>query len=137
MYLLESSQDREWDRWLLVLAVEHRRSMGRFFDFAKRRIVGYIVFWVLVLLFLGLFYKGDQPAQAGALLILGLAFLGSVLYTRRMKRRQRARREAEKVAKQMQQTYQAYSIQQAAQVQRAQQAAPAQPTQPVRRTGGR
>jgi len=111
--------------------------MGRFFDFAKRRIVGYIVFWVLVLLFLGLFYKGDQPAQAGALLILGLAFLGSVLYTRRMKRRQRARREAEKVAKQMQQTYQAYSIQQAAQVQRAQQAAPAQPTQPVRRTGGR
>ena len=137
MYLLESSQDREWDRWLLVLGAEHRRSMGRFFDFAKRRIVGYIVFWVLVLLFLGLFYKGDQPAQAGALLILGLAFLGSVLYTRRMKRRQRARREAEKVAKQMQQTYQAYSIQQAAQVQRAQQAAPAQPTQPVRRTGGR
>ena len=80
--------------------------MGRFFDFAKRRIVGYILFWVLALLFLGLFYKGDQPAQAGVLLILGLAFLGSLLYTRRMKRRQRARREAERIAKQMQEAYQ-------------------------------
>jgi hypothetical protein len=134
---LESSQDREWDRWLLVLAPEHGQSMGRFFDFAKRRIVGYIVFWVLALLFLGLFYKGDQPAQAGALLILGLAFLVSLLYTRRMKRRQRARREAEKVAKQMQQAYQTYQIQQAAQMKRAPQAPPAPPAQPVRRTGDR
>src|SRR6059036_716969 len=70
-------------------------SMGRFFDFAKRRIVGYIVFWILVLLFLGVFYQGNAPAQAGGLFILGLAFIGSLLYTRRMKRRQRARREAE------------------------------------------
>src|SRR5256885_15876533 len=68
-------------------------SMGRFFDFAKRRIVGYIVFWILVLLFLGVFYQGNAPAQAGGLFILGLAFIGSLLYTRRMKRRQRARRE--------------------------------------------
>jgi hypothetical protein len=110
--------------------------MGRFFDFAKRRIVGYILFWVLALLFLGLFYKGDQPAQAGVLLILGLAFLGSLLFTRRMKRRQRARREAERIAKQMQQAYQM----QVAQTQRAQQIAaaqPAQPAQPMPRTGGR
>src|SRR6267378_4336477 len=110
--------------------------MDRFFDFAKRRIVGYILFWVLALLFLGLFYKGDQPAQAGALLILGLAFLGSLLYTRRMKRRQRARREAERIAKQLQQAYQM----QVAQMQRAQQIAaaqPAQPAQPMQRTGGR
>ena len=107
--------------------------MGRFFDFAKRRIVGYIVFWILVLLFLGIFYKGDQPAQASALLILGLAFLGSLLYTRRMKRRQRARREAERVQKQMQQAYQ---VQQTEQMRRAQQMPQAQQVQPTRRTGG-
>jgi hypothetical protein len=69
--------------------------MGRVFDFAKRRIVGYVVFWMLVLLFLGIFYPGNQPAQAGALIVVGFAFLGSLLYTRRMKRKQRARREAE------------------------------------------
>src|SRR2546422_6670988 len=80
--------------------------MGRFFDFAKRRIVGYIVFWILVLLFLGVFYQGNSPAQAGGLFILGVAFIGSLLYTRRMKRRQRARREAGQQAKQMQQAYQ-------------------------------
>src|SRR2546428_9388352 len=73
-------------------------SMGRFFDFAKRRIVGYIVFWILVLLFLGVFYQGNAPAQAGGLFILGLAFIGSLLYTRRMKRRQRARRGAGETA---------------------------------------
>src|SRR2546427_6731398 len=78
-------------------------SMGRFFDFAKRRIVGYIVFWILVLLFLGVFYQGNPPAQAGGLFILGVAFFGSLLYTRRMKRRQRARREAGQQGKQMQQ----------------------------------
>ncbi len=81
-------------------------SMGRFFDFAKRRIVGYIVFWILVLLFIGIFYQGNPPAQVGGLFILGLAFSGSLLYTRRMKRRQRARREAEQRAEQMQQAYQ-------------------------------
>src|SRR5256885_15390275 len=70
-------------------------SMGRFFDFAKRRIVGYIVSWILVLLFLGVFYQGNPPAQAGGLFILGVAFIGSLLYTRRMKRRQRARRGTE------------------------------------------
>src|SRR3989442_10260544 len=75
-------------------------SMGRFFDFAKRRIVGYIVSWILVLLFLGVFYQGNPPAQAGGLFILGVAFIGSLLYTRRMKRRQRARRGAGKKAKQ-------------------------------------
>ena len=67
--------------------------MGRVFDFAKRRIAGYIVFWILVLLFLGFFYKGNQPAQAAWLFVLALAFIGSLLYTRRMKRKQRERRE--------------------------------------------
>ena len=68
--------------------------MGRVFDFAKRRIAGYLVFWFLVLLFLGIFFDGDRPAQTAWLFVLALAFIGSLLYTRRMKRRQRARREA-------------------------------------------
>ena len=108
--------------------------MGRFFDFAKRRIVGYIVFWVLVLLFLGLFYQGDPPAQAGGLFILGLAFIGSLLYTRRMKRKQRARREADERAKQMQQMAQAQTAQQMLQAQQAQRM---RQTQQTRQTGGR
>ncbi len=114
--------------------------MGRFFDFAKRRIVGYIVFWVLVLLFLGLFYQGDPPAQAGGLFILGLAFIGSLLYTRRMKRKQRARREADEQAKQMQQAYQMQQMAQAQSVQQmlqAQQAQRMRQTQQTRQTGGR
>ena len=68
--------------------------MSRVFDFAKRRIAGYIVFWVLVLFLLGIFYNDNRPAQAGGLFILGFAFIGSLLYTRRLKRKQRARREA-------------------------------------------
>jgi len=68
--------------------------MGRVFDFAKRRIAGYIVFWILVFLFVGLFYKGDPPAQAAGLFVLSLAFIGSLLFTRRMKRKQRERRQA-------------------------------------------
>jgi thiol:disulfide interchange protein len=107
--------------------------MGRVFDFAKRRIVGYIVFWTLVLLFLGVFYKGNPSTQAGALFVLALAFLGSLWYTRRMKRRQRARREAERIQKQMQQAYQ---VQQMEQMRRAQQMPQAQQVQPTRRTGG-
>lgn len=67
--------------------------MGRVFDFAKRRIAGYIVFWVLVLFLLGIFYNDNRPAQAGGLFILAFAFIGSLLYTRRLKRKQRARRE--------------------------------------------
>jgi len=77
--------------------------MGRVFDFAKRRIAGYIIFWILVLLFLGLFYGNDRPAQAGALFVLGFAFTGSLLYTRRLKRKQRTRREAREAAQRMQQ----------------------------------
>jgi len=111
-------------------------SMGRFFDFAKRRIVGYIVFWILVLLFLGVFYQGNPPAQAGGLFILGVAFFGSLLYTRRMKRRQRARREAEQQAKQVQQAYQMQqmALMQAPPMGQTQQA---QRPQPPPRTGGR
>src|SRR5437867_13145080 len=54
------------------------RPMGRVFDFAKRRIAGYIVFWILVLLVLGLFEGNDGPAQAGALFVLGLRVTGSL-----------------------------------------------------------
>src|SRR5438034_9575775 len=78
------------------------RTMGRVFDFAKRRIAGYIVFWILVLLVLGLFYGNDRPAQAGALFVLGFAFICSLLYTRRLNRKQRARREARAAAQRMQ-----------------------------------
>lgn len=77
--------------------------MGRVFDFAKRRIAGYIVFWFLVLLFLGMFYRDNPPAQAGGLFILAVGFIGSLLYTRRLKRKQKARREAAKQAQSMQQ----------------------------------
>lgn len=68
--------------------------MGRVTDFAKRRIAGYIIFWILVFLFVGLFFNGNPPAQASGLFVLFLAFLGSLLYTRRMKRKQRERRQA-------------------------------------------
>jgi len=116
--------------------MQRATSMGRFFDFAKRRIVGYILFWILVLLFLGIFYQGNPPAQAGGLFILGLAFSGSLLYTRRMKRRQRARRESEQQAEQMQQAYQMRqtALMQAPPMGQAQQAPRLQPPP---RTGGR
>src|SRR5438034_761152 len=58
--------------------------------------------WTLVLLVLGLFYGNDRPAQAGALFVLGFAFIGSLLHTRRLKRKQRARREAREAAQRMQ-----------------------------------
>ena len=102
--------------------------MGRVFDFAKRRIAGYIVFWILVLLFLGLFYGDDHPAQAGALFILVVVFIGSLLYTRRLKGKQRARREAREAAQRMQQA-------QAMQV--VQRMPPAPQTQPTNQMPGR
>ena len=68
--------------------------MGRVTDFAKRRIAGYIVFWILVFVTLSIFYNGDRPAQAAWLFVLALGFVGSLLYTRRMKRKQRERRAA-------------------------------------------
>src|SRR2546426_6847305 len=109
--------------------------MGRFFDFAKRRIVGYIVSWILVLLFLGVFYQGNPPAQAGGLFILGVAFIGSLLYTRRMKRRQRARRGAEQQAEKKQKADQ---MQQKALMQAPPkgQAQPTPPLQTAPPTGG-
>ena len=70
--------------------------MGRLWDFVKRRIVGYLVFWIVVLFVVGL-YKGDQPAQAG-IFILAFAFTMSYAYTSRMKRRQREWRELAKRA---------------------------------------
>ena len=102
--------------------------MGRVFDFAKRRIAGYIVFWILVLLFLGLFYGNDPPAQAGALFILAIAFIGSLLYTRRLKRKQRNRREAREAA---------FRMQQAPAIQPPQRTPPPPPTEPIEQMPGR
>jgi hypothetical protein len=101
--------------------------MGRVFDFAKRRIAGYIVFWILVLLFLGIFYGNDPPAQAGALFILAIAFIGSLLYTRRLKRKQRTRRE----------TQAALRMQQAQPVQPPQRTPPPPQRQPIEQMPGR
>jgi len=101
--------------------------MGRVFDFAKRRIAGYIVFWILVLLFLGIFYGNDPPAQAGALFILVIAFIGSLLFTRRLKRKQRARRETRDAALRM---HQAQAVQ-------PPQRTPPPPRQPIEQMPGR
>jgi len=102
--------------------------MGRVFDFAKRRIAGYIVFWTLVLLFIGLFYGNDPPAQAGALFILAIGFFGSLLYTRRLKRKQRNRRETREAALRMQQ---------AQAIQAPQRSPPPAPSQPMKQMPGR
>jgi hypothetical protein len=113
--------------------------MGRFFDFAKRRIVGYIVFWSLVILLVVLF----APSQAGWLVVFGLAFIGSLLYTRRMKRNQQARRAAKDQAQRMRQWQQAtwaYHMRLAQRAQAAQparQVPPTRPAQPPQPPGGR
>src|SRR6058998_3693511 len=125
--LLEWSHPCDRDRWLLVLGGRADERMGRVFDFAKRRIAGYIVFWILVLLFLGIFYRNDPPAQAGALFILVIAFIGSLLYTRRLKRKQRARRETRDAALRMQQ----------AQAVQPPQRTPPPPRQPIEQMPGR
>jgi hypothetical protein len=115
----------------------HRRGMGWVFDFAKRRIAGYIIFWSLVIFLLVFVFQGDTPAQAGWLVVFGLAFVGSLVYTRRMKRGQRARRAAAEQAERMQQWQaqwaqwqQMQRIQQMRQSQQAQQTPPTPPTQP-------
>ena len=68
--------------------------MGRVFDFAKRRIAGYIVFWIVTLFIIVSVFKGNQPANAAGIFILAFALTMSFAFTGRMKRRQRARREA-------------------------------------------
>lgn len=70
--------------------------MGRTVDFAKRRIAGYVVFWVVILFFVVVLYNGNQPTQASGLFILAVAATASFAYTRRMKRRQREARERAK-----------------------------------------
>ncbi len=70
--------------------------MGRVWDFAKRRIAGYIVFWLVVVFVIYVFYKGNLPAQAG-IFILAFAFTVSVAFTGRMKRKQRERREVSRL----------------------------------------
>ncbi len=66
--------------------------MGRTVDFAKRRIAGYIVFWIVALFFIYVLYNGSQPSQAAILFMIALAVNVSLAVTRRMKRRQRERR---------------------------------------------
>lgn len=68
--------------------------MGRVGDFAKRRIVGYLVFWIVALLVVRYFYEGQRPTEASWVFLVALAFTVSLLVTRRMKRRQRERRLA-------------------------------------------
>lgn len=72
--------------------------MGRATDFAKRRVAGYIVFWIVVLFIVYFVYEGDQPAKATWIFVLVVAFTSSLAYTRRMKRKQRERREAARQA---------------------------------------
>ncbi|OGS48308.1 MAG: hypothetical protein A3K68_01145 [Euryarchaeota archaeon RBG_16_68_13] len=66
--------------------------MGRVGDFAKRRIAGYVVFWIIVIMVVDWLYKGQRPTEASWLFVLAIAFTASLLFTRRMKRKQRQRR---------------------------------------------
>ncbi len=66
--------------------------MGRAVDFAKRRVAGYAVFWVVILFLVYVLYRGDQPTQASGLFILAAAVTASLAYTRRTKRKQREAR---------------------------------------------
>jgi len=61
MYLWNGRADA-MGRWLLVPASKTDWTMAgyRFREAADR---GLIVFWILVLLFLGLFYGNDRPAK--------------------------------------------------------------------------
>ncbi len=68
--------------------------MGRTVDFAKRRIAGYIVFWLVVLFILYVLYRGQQLSPLTGLLVLVVGFILSLAYTRRMKRKQREARLA-------------------------------------------
>ncbi len=68
--------------------------MGRTVDFAKRRIAGDAVFWLVIFFVAYFLYQGQQLTQAAWLLLLALAFTVSLAYTRRMKRRQRRARQA-------------------------------------------
>jgi len=70
--------------------------MGRAVDFAKRRIAGYVVSWLVILFLVYVLYRGNQPTQASGLLILAVAVTASLAYTRRMKRKQRAARAQER-----------------------------------------
>ncbi len=65
--------------------------MGRTADFAKRRIVGYVVFWAVVLFVIYVLYNGNQPSQAATLFMIAVAVNASLAVTRRMRRRQRHR----------------------------------------------
>lgn len=68
--------------------------MSRAADFAKRRIAGFLVFWLVVLFFVYVLFRGGQTTPAAGVLILAVAVSASLAYTRRMKRRQReARRQ--------------------------------------------
>ena len=128
MYLWNRRNGATGTDGFMALGIPPVSSMGRVFDFAKRRIAGYIVFWILVLLFLGLFYGNNPPAQASALFILAIAFIGSLLYTRRLKRRQRIRRENREAA---------FRMQQAQPIHPPQRTPPSSPREPIKQMPGR
>ncbi len=71
-------------------------AIGRATDFGKRRIAGYIVFWLVVLFVVYTIYDGDRPTEATWVFVLAFAFTVSWAYTRRMKRKQREARAAQK-----------------------------------------
>lgn len=70
-------------------------GMGRTGDFAKRWIIGSIVFWAVVLVLVRVLYEGEKPTEASLLFVVALALTVSFAVRRRMKRRQRAARAAE------------------------------------------
>ena len=94
MYLWDKCRIRKSDRWVLFPLPKWAVPMGRLFDFAKRRIAGYLVFWIVTLFIVVSVFKGNQPANAAGIFILAFALTMSFAFTGRMKRRQRARREA-------------------------------------------
>ena len=70
-------------------------EMGRTGDFAKRWIVGSIVFWAVVLVLVRVLYEGEKPTEASLLFVVALGLTVSLGVRRRMKRKQRAVRAAE------------------------------------------
>ncbi len=68
--------------------------MGRLIDFGIRRLVGYIITWIIVIIVLVVFYgdSRDTPSVGVFLAIWVVGFLLSLRYTAKMKARQEQRR---------------------------------------------
>lgn len=68
--------------------------MGRLLDFGIRRIIGYTITWIIVIVVLLVIYGGKASPSSGAFLLIWIfAFLLSLRYTGRMKVRQHQRRQ--------------------------------------------